>query len=71
MNDDDIAELLDSVYEENTIEELLDEACMMKKLRRFFEFRDSVLREIILAAQIMKALRGERMPLWAQTMQNH
>ena len=71
MTDDDVYELLETVYEMNTKEELEDEPAMMKDLRYFFGYSDPILKEIIMAARVMKALRGHRLPVWAQYHQNH
>ena len=66
MDDDEIYGLLESVYDFNTAEELQDEAAMLAQLRELFGLPDPVLKEIILGAQVMKALRGHRLPVWAQ-----
>lgn len=69
MNDDAIGMLLESVYEENTEEQLRDENAMLAKLKFFLGLEEPVLRELIFGAQIMRALRGHRLPVWAQLAQ--
>ena len=66
MTEEEIGELLTAISEDFTTEQLNDEEYIRGKLHFLLSFNDAELDVFIPAVREIKALQGDRRPLWAQ-----
>jgi len=71
FTDEEVSELLESLLEMFTDDELQDDKVMMKELRYFLGLPDYCLKALISGGREIRRLRGRRIPVWAQPFQNH